>query len=853
MVFDIESLEVLEKVKRGTPARFVLLTKGAKVVNLVAYRKGNVEAATRRAKTAGSGDISVGVIEGRGAILIFKLAKSDGYEAPPVRDAVLKEALGESEFNCRPTIQIVEVLPEVAMDDDVSPQPPTRPLPPVPQSGPPRFAFRTREDWETALTEIGAATDAETKTEQLTRAVNLLKAERTQVQSDAILLGDPNALREQNSLHMDVAEELKALHSRPLPRRPQPEPQPQVRGGGYRAQTEWDELLQAIGAAQDEQTKGRLLQQAAGELRAERERMQTDKLLAGDPNALREQNGIHVQVAQELKSLRERPLPQQPTRRQLPPQPIPRRLDPRGNVVFPPQQSQEDRDRQTLIADAKRRCQGMTGVEFPYNRTGVRKLLGECETDSQSDFGKVAAGMIIYNTDSYEIALARLQEAQAGATKYIKDHPDPKIGKLPSRVVLRRQNCKIFLQQIGPMLDQLRAEEEAGAAMAKTYQALLDRNQPIPYGVVDEIQDLLERVKLSAETTAQLRQIVTTIRDRDQPRGYDKIAQRQNLSNVEKAEIMLQHGCFTGTGGGTSDVRLLRNPDRSVLFAFKGAKGEAQGALDMLQLPPGASATREDLCSTLSQSILSQTGIDFGFPKAQAISLSGTTGALIEGIRGITVDPEEMVRLNGEQNPDPEQLNEVQRRLLEVPEKLTPQSLQKVLLFSTLSCQWDCKWGNMMVEGETSARPIDGGGSFPTQECIDDFGRDEKVKPLAILAFTEYPRHLSLGKKMGQTLPNAQVPMDPEVVRAVLAIDTNALANTLKTRRDQIARDIPELAPPPHEGGLVDDASIERVVTSIQKSQEILRANPQQTLVEFATAYQDWWLEYITANRRRNQ
>ena len=83
-----------------------------------------------------------------------------------------------------------------------------------------------------------------------------------------------------------------------------------------------------------------------------------------------------------------------------------------------------------------------------------------------------------------------------------------------------------------------------------------------------------------------------------------------------------------------------------------------------------------------------------------------------------------------------------------------------------------------------------------------------------------------------------------------MAINVSSLTDRLKTRRDEIARGFPELAPPPHDGGLVDDATFGRVAASIQAAQDILRENPQQTLVEFATAYQNWWIGWITEHRR---
>jgi hypothetical protein len=399
------------------------------------------------------------------------------------------------------------------------------------------------------------------------------------------------------------------------------------------------------------------------------------------------------------------------------------------------------------------------------------------------------------------------------------------------------------------MLDQLHAAEASAKAMADTYGTLLANGQPVPNGVSDEIFKILGKARLSEGTAAELKRIAEEIKAQDQVRGYARLAQMQVPTEGQKADILLKYGCYKAGGGGTSDVRLLRNPDRSIAFAFKGSEGEAEGALQMLNLPTGACAIREDLCSTLTQDILDQTGIDFGFPKAKVMNLSGQTGALIEGIRGKTVDPEELSSLTRSETSDPNDIAEVKRSLDEIPDKITPKSLQKVVLFSTLACQWDCKWGNLMVENEQDARPIDGGGAFPTQDCVDSFGRDETVKPLAIMLLTQYPPSNYLGRKVGQTLPQAQQPMDQETVQGLMRLDANRLVGTLKTRRDEVTQKHPELAPPPHNNGLVDDATLDRVKASIEAAQNILRQNPRQTLLEFATAYEQWWCGWISANR----
>src|SRR6185436_19516231 len=96
MPLSSDSAKVLEIVKNtGKPCKFVMLSKGSSILSVVAYRKGSEDTRIREAKEAGSGNVSCGVVDGKGAALSFKLRRADGYEAPPVRPTVLKDFLNE--------------------------------------------------------------------------------------------------------------------------------------------------------------------------------------------------------------------------------------------------------------------------------------------------------------------------------------------------------------------------------------------------------------------------------------------------------------------------------------------------------------------------------------------------------------------------------------------------------------------------------------------------------------------------------------------------------------------------------------------------------------------------------------
>jgi len=113
-----DTITCLEQAKKGKPRKFVLVNKGAAIVNLVVYKKGSVEKYKKEAKEAGSGQVSYGVVTGSGMELNFQLARSDGFERAPVKPMTLKEFLAErGDFKCKPLIEIVD-SPLVVLDDE---------------------------------------------------------------------------------------------------------------------------------------------------------------------------------------------------------------------------------------------------------------------------------------------------------------------------------------------------------------------------------------------------------------------------------------------------------------------------------------------------------------------------------------------------------------------------------------------------------------------------------------------------------------------------------------------------------------------------------------------------------------
>ena len=282
------------------------------------------------------------------------------------------------------------------------------------------------------------------------------------------------------------------------------------------------------------------LEKIVAELKRERTKAETDKYLASDPYAKQQQTSIHAGVAYELKSLLQPPTTGGPPNR-VPPQPPPRTIPP----TQPPQKTPDDKARDTMLADAKRRSGTLgTKVSVPYTASQLKDIRAKCETDEASDFGKVTVALTVRLQDSYDTAVQKLLEAEQLAQKYIKDHPDPKIGKLPTRVKARRDHCQQFLPKIKTMLDQLRTAENGAQAMVQTYGTLINKQQPIPAGVADEMYKILATARLGDGTKSELKRIADEIRGRPgtrlQPVGWPTECQRPRKGRDPLESRLLQ-------------------------------------------------------------------------------------------------------------------------------------------------------------------------------------------------------------------------------------------------------------------------------------------------------------------------
>ena len=80
-----ESISYLEEVKKGKPRKFAMICKGASVVSLVIYKKGNVEKRKKEAKEAGKGQFYLASLMAKESTFVSCSLAPTALTAPPSR------------------------------------------------------------------------------------------------------------------------------------------------------------------------------------------------------------------------------------------------------------------------------------------------------------------------------------------------------------------------------------------------------------------------------------------------------------------------------------------------------------------------------------------------------------------------------------------------------------------------------------------------------------------------------------------------------------------------------------------------------------------------------------------------
>lgn len=791
-----ESLKVLESVKKsGKPCRFVLVKKAGDVAAIAAYRKGSEQTHTANAKdeAGGGGDAFTGVIDGQGVNLRFTLLSSQ-FPSAPVKDSKLKEFLkgcDKAFKDNKASFDVVDKLPDVSEDDDQPPQGQKQPQTGNQQPGnQPQRAdqqvgkYLTADEWKQIITAIHTSADLVVKTELFVRAQNECNAETDRARQEAQTNPQSPATQALVTL-TKVADKLKTLN--PAKTMPQAPLNPTL------------QALQNVRA--DQQAVRNELQLGKGKITEKREMLNPEKI-AG--------------------------------------------------------------------------------------------LLQECETDANSDFGQIVSLLDLKLTkppkkkggqpehltaidgNLVDKTMSNLIQAKQKAAAYIKEHKDPIVGSLPTRVKKRRQHCEQIIKDVDAYIVFIGDKNGAALDLCKKYGDKAKAGGYVPPAVGVELNNLLNEALLTDETKFEIRKTIDLLSAETQKLGFDLLAKTPNMPAKEKLEIMEAYGCGSKPSGGTSDVKLLKgSPNGGIEYALKSAAQESEQALDQLGLPNGACAIREDVSSAIFEKFKEITHIDLGFPKSEVQKVNGQTYAVIEGIKGKMADREGLAeiqrdidaakklkeKLEKRQRP-PEEIQEADAMINKltnklqsakqdmeaIPDTITSESMGKVLMSSIMACQWDCKWGNLIVENG-NARPIDAGAALPTKKSLDGFLQTDHKKVFGVPALEQLVLYPQGHSKALQDLPIANQPVDYAMVAEMLNLDADAMVQAAKQRRDKVMQDNPELG-----GGtaLLEDSAFEAMRESINGAKQILQSKPDITLKEFVQGWTKWFENWAPGFYQRN-
>jgi hypothetical protein len=486
-----------------------------------------------------------------------------------------------------------------------------------------------------------------------------------------------------------------------------------------------------------------------------------------------------------------------------------------------------------------------SGQPFAYdNKSKNDEKLKACKAGEKSHVTAILR-TIEKRESNYQAALDSCTKAMKMATKYIQDHQKP---EYDDRVKL----CEDIVKEIKTKLASIEKQNALACAMAEQYIKTAMKGYEVPFEAARAMKVLLGHKLLSDDTKAKLQAAIDAYDEKaDRSAGFAAVKTLRSDDGRDKAEVLNRHGCFKASDGGSSDVRLLENEDGSIAYAYKSVAGESGGGLTFLfpncpidKLPKGASSMREDVSSTICQSIKTATKLDLGFPMCRVVKLDGEPGALIDGVKGEMADPEQLDWMlpyeekHGEKAAN-EKRAKIKQKCRDIPDSVTADSLQNVVLSSVLTCQWDCKWGNVIVEdgGEDGgkARPIDGGTAIPTKDVVRRL-RDGPGGCPTPSALTMYP---PLTSEPDKPMAQAQEKISSDKVTAILKLNAKDLMAQAKARRDKLVQENPEF-----DITLMDDSCFDIVQASIEGAQAILKNNPDITLADFAKAYEQWFIAY---------
>jgi hypothetical protein len=293
------------------------------------------------------------------------------------------------------------------------------------------------------------------------------------------------------------------------------------------------------------------------------------------------------------------------------------------------------------------------------------------------------------------------------------------------------------------------------AEHAVEYEKLPGRQRP--QAVLQQekmVQDILDESDAALFSLKQTRLGPPPWDPTKQDEGNELIDKGREIS----AKDLLKNGKVSRPKGGSSDVIVLKDGQDKTKFAFKSVNGESS----QMGLEKGSGAIREAVSSKIAETVLQQTGLDFGFPKVSIATLEGQVGCLVEGINGKELPPPD-------KDPDKAGTARFQNA---IPGKQLQKTICAGLAMGNI---FDMKWDNVFWEGQgdqINARPFDAGAAFlPTSEInYTMYGRPGQKPGFDIPLLIDAE---------GKTVQGAKEPMDKELMDAMLKIDVVAIGKAI--------------------------------------------------------------------------
>ena len=381
-------------------------------------------------------------------------------------------------------------------------------------------------------------------------------------------------------------------------------------------------------------------------------------------------------------------------------------------------------------------------------------------------------------------AQEEMQSQMAASCAAIEAHfnPDPKV----SRAVALESADLNPGKEFQAFLTELRAFESAPLprtnyqvaklnAAAKAYLDHYEEHfkfqqvQPKTRQKADACREVLSELR-GYDLRDQLKQLGDPPWDSEKALKAQELKAMLDLESLPSGKRMAEP-----LNGGTASATFWINRDTVSNGQVKSAlfKPDLGGEPPVNGFPSGGESVREAMAARTGDVLNGITGINFGMPETNIISLDASRlpeGTVSDPSKPVEGSVQQFVASKGEMRDQP----------LDQKAKIPAKDCQKIAILDTITLNMDRHGGNLMIDdssGTPSLVPIDHGLTFPPAEA-----RDQLAKRLG-------DQHNAL---LG--IPASYEPFSPEMLTAIAAIEPGQMIKALKSERDVVASAHPEAA-----------------------------------------------------------